>query len=302
MPANVPPCCWRLRSCWCGARTSRCRRRCSTRFTPAGFLFVRYLVMPVCAALLWQRYGRRWPRLSRARVVRLARLGILGPRVHVGLVTFGIHWSTAFSSSLILALGPVFTLLLLHSSASSASRARRWPAWPWRARACWCSSPTSCSARSGRPAGGDLVLLVAAALFSAYTVAAKPLIERHGGVLVMAYATAARQRADGAARARRSGCRRRGTTGSPAIWAGLLWAVVVSAFFGWLVWGWVNARARRGPHRAAHLPDAAGRRRAWRGWPPARATARSSSAAPRSRWAAWRWRSSRGAMRACRRR
>ncbi len=40
-----------------------------------------------------------------------------------------------------------------------------------------------------RAGGGDLVLLVAASFFSYYTVAAKPLIERHGGVLVMAYAT-----------------------------------------------------------------------------------------------------------------
>ena len=82
--------------------------------TPGGFLFVRYLIMPVCAvALLWQRYGTRWPRLPRAEWWALLRLGLLGHLMHVGLVTFGIDWSTAFSSSLILACGPVFTLLLL---------------------------------------------------------------------------------------------------------------------------------------------------------------------------------------------
>ena len=82
--------------------------------TPSGFLFIRYLIMPLCAAaLLWQRYGRRWPRLPRAELWALLRLGLLGHLLHVGLVTFGIHWSTAFSSSLILACGPVFTLLLL---------------------------------------------------------------------------------------------------------------------------------------------------------------------------------------------
>ena len=81
--------------------------------TPSGFLFIRYLIMPVCAAaLLWQRYGRHWPRLPRADLWALLRR-VLGHLLHVGLVTFGIHWSTAFSSSLILACGPVFTLLLL---------------------------------------------------------------------------------------------------------------------------------------------------------------------------------------------
>lgn len=81
---------------------------------PGGFLFARYLIMPLCAVLLlWQRYGTRWPRLDRADWRALVRLGLMGHLMHVGLVTWGIHWSTAFSSSLILAVGPVFTLLLL---------------------------------------------------------------------------------------------------------------------------------------------------------------------------------------------
>ncbi|MEO8312736.1 MAG: DMT family transporter, partial [Caldimonas sp.] len=83
--------------------------------SPGGFLFVRYLIMPVAAAaLLCLRFGTRWPRLSRGDAFALLRLGLIGHLLHVGLVTYGIHWSTAFSSSLILACGPVFTLLILH--------------------------------------------------------------------------------------------------------------------------------------------------------------------------------------------
>ena len=37
----------------------------------------------------------------------------------------------------------------------------------------------------------------------------------------------------------------------PAIWAGTFYAVLVSAFLGWLVWGWVNAV--RGVARTAPL-------------------------------------------------
>jgi drug/metabolite transporter (DMT)-like permease len=40
-----------------------------------------------------------------------------------------------------------------------------------------------------RAGGGDLVLLVAAAFFSYYTVAVKPVMQRHGPVLTMGYAT-----------------------------------------------------------------------------------------------------------------
>jgi drug/metabolite transporter (DMT)-like permease len=44
------------------------------------------------------------------------------------------------------------------------------------------------------------------------------------------------------------------------IWAGLLWAVVLSSFMGWIVWGWVNATwgvARTAP-LIYMMPPAAG--------------------------------------------
>ena len=213
-----------------------------TAVTPGGFLFVRYLIMPVCAvALLWQRFGTAWPRLPRAEWWALLRLGLLGHLMHVGLVTFGIDWSTAFSSSLILACGPVFTLLLL-----------RWLGVEQLSRAQIGGVAVACAGvliflsdklvgGHWAASGGDLMMLFSASLFSYYTVMSKPLIQRHGGVAVMAYATLA---------------------GSPLIvllglptawtapwgqmsalqWGLLLWASLVSAFLGWLVWGWVNER------------------------------------------------------------
>src|SRR6186713_3729488 len=46
--------------------------------SPGGFLFLRYLIMPVAAAmLLCFRFGLRWPRLSRADVFALLRLGLV---------------------------------------------------------------------------------------------------------------------------------------------------------------------------------------------------------------------------------
>ena len=63
-----------------------------TALTPGGFLFARYLIMPVCAMLLlWQRYGLRWPSLAHDDWWKLARLALVGHVLHVGLVTFGIH-------------------------------------------------------------------------------------------------------------------------------------------------------------------------------------------------------------------
>ena len=222
-----------------------------TYLQPGGFLFVRYLIMPLAAAaLLYSRFGRHWPRVPRADFWALLRLGLAGHLLHVGLVTYGIHWSTAFSSSLILACGPIFTLLIL-----------RWYGLEHLSRAQVAGVGVALvgvlvflsdkfAGGQWRAGGGDLVLLVAASFFSYYTVAAKPLIERHGGVVVMTYAVLLGS-GPVVALSLPAGLAVDWVQVPVLIWAATLWAVLVSAFLGWLVWGWVNAV--RGVARTAPL-------------------------------------------------
>jgi drug/metabolite transporter (DMT)-like permease len=222
-----------------------------TSLGPGGFLFARYLIMPVCALLLlWQRYGTRWPRLARSEWWALVRLGIMGHLLHVGLVSYGIHWSTAFSSSLILAVGPVFTLLLLRRAGYERLTRAQVAGVAVACAGVLVFLSDKLLAASWQASSGDLVLLVAASFFSAYTVTAKPLIERHGGVTVMAYATLAGS-APVVLLSLPAGLAVDWSAVSIAIWAATLWAVIVSAFIGWLVWGWVNTV--RGVARTAPL-------------------------------------------------
>ena len=197
----------------------------------------------------------------------------LAHTLHVSMVTFGIHWSTAFSSALIMACAPVFTLLILHYSGHERLTRGQVVGVALACAGVLVFLSDKLLGRQWAATGGDLMMLFAASLFSYYTVMTKPLIQRHGGVAVMAYATLA---------------------GSPLLvllglpvglgapwgdmgvwhWFLLFWAALVSAFLGWLVWGWVNERARRRAHRAAAVPDAAG---GWRGGvaaPPASASPR----------------------------
>ena len=219
--------------------------------SPGGFLFVRYLIMPAAAAaLLCFRFGLTWPRVSRADAWALLKLGLVGHLLHVGLVTYGIHWSTAFSSSLILACGPVFTLLILH-----------WHGHEKLTRGSVAGVTVACLGvlvfmsdklfgGHWQAGAGDLVLLVAASFFSYYTVASRPLIERLGGVTVMTYAVLLGS-APVVAFSLPAGLAVAWGQISPAIWAGTFYAVIVSAFLGWLVWGWVNGV--RGVARTAPL-------------------------------------------------
>ncbi len=215
--------------------------------SPGGFLFVRYLIMPVAATLLLCfRFGTRWPRVSRADAFALLRLGLVGHLLHVGLVTYGIHWSTAFSSSLILACGPVFTLLILH-----------WHGHEALTRGSVAGVAVACVGvvvflsdklfgGHWQASAGDLVLLVAASFFSYYTVAAKPFIERLGGVTVMTYAVLFGS-LPVVVLSLPAGLSVSWSEVSAAVWAGTFYSVIVSAFLGWLVWGWINAVRGVGP-------------------------------------------------------
>ena len=219
--------------------------------TPASFLFARYLLMPVCAALLLlHSNGWRWLRLPRRDALQLGGLGLLAHTLHVSMVTFGIHWSTAFSSALIMACSPVFTLLILHWAGIEALTRGQVAGVALACTGVLIFLSDKLLGGNFAATGGDLMMLFSASLFSYYTVMSKPLIQRHGGVAVMAYALLA---------------------GSPLIvlaglpaaldapwaavsawqWFLLLWASLVSAFLGWLVWGWVNEQ--RGVARTAPL-------------------------------------------------
>ena len=219
--------------------------------SPGGFLFVRYLIMPTAAAiLLCSRYGLRWPKLSRADAFALLRLGLIGHLLHVGLVTYGIHWSTAFSSSLILACGPIFTLFILHWHGHE--KLTRGQVAGVAVACCGVLAFLSDKLFGGhwQAGGGDLVLLIAASFFSYYTVAAKPLIERLGGVTVMTYGVLAGS-LPVVLLSLPAGLAVSWGDISWAIWAGTFYSVIISAFIGWLAWGWINAV--RGVARTAPL-------------------------------------------------
>ena len=210
-----------------------------SHITPGAFLFARYIVTPACALLLLLVvYGTRWPRLPREEWKTLAWLTLLGHVLHVTLINWGIYLSSPFSTALIVACGPLMTLIIL----TVGHRERL-------GRAQVVGALLACSGilifladkiGLGWHAGfGDLVLLAATVLFSMHTIAARDIILRRGPMLVMAYTTlmalppmmlmtvVAGVQADW-------------TALPPLVLLGLAWALVVSSFAGWIVWGWVN--------------------------------------------------------------
>lgn len=206
------------------------------------FLFIRFISMPVLAFLLLffvfrRNIAKTWPK--REDLPRFAACGLIGHACHVGLVFWGIDLSTAFSSALVLTSGPLFTLLILVLLGAERLRPSQ-VAGTVFAMTGIVVFMSDKFARGVVHAGlGDLVLLVAAAFFSLYTVLVPPLVKRYGPLIVLAYTllfgappmvllTTPSVLAADFSRL------------TPMVWLGLFWAIVLSSVGGWMVWAWVN--------------------------------------------------------------
>ena len=177
----------------------------------------------------------------------LARLGIAGHFLHVGMVTYGIHWSTAFSSSLDPRLRPIFTLLILRWMGVERLQRAQIVVSPSPSAACWCFSD-KLLAGNWKASGGDLFLLVAASFFVLHRRC--QMIERLGGVVTMTYATIIGS-VPVLLFSLPAGLAVQWSQVPVSVFVAMLWAVTISAFMGWLVWGWVNSI--RGVARTAPL-------------------------------------------------
>jgi drug/metabolite transporter (DMT)-like permease len=219
--------------------------------SPLANVGTRYFIVPVCALLLllW-RYRLDWPRLNHGDLWQLARLACIGQALHLVTAAMGMASSTAFSASLLLACGPVFTLLILRASGLEHLALAQLVGVVMACAGALAFTGDKLLQLEWQASGGDLLLLLAALLFSYYTVASKPLIERHGGVLVLGYGTLL--------------CTVPALIAcAPAllalpweqvpawVWWGQLWQVAGGGFIGWLAWGWANEK--RGVARTAPL-------------------------------------------------
>jgi drug/metabolite transporter (DMT)-like permease len=157
---------------------------------PSPYIVARYLATPfVMACVLTAQFGWRWPKLRSRDWLALCGLALLGHVAHVSVMTHAMHLSTPFSSALISACGPVFTLLILRLMTSN--RLEHWQVAGVALAAAGVLVFMSDKLVAGPTAqtAGDVMLLVGTVLFSSHTVVARETIERLGVFVFMAYCT-----------------------------------------------------------------------------------------------------------------
>ena len=205
-------------------------------------MFVRFVTLPLLAFLLLAavfrgRLARSRPR--RADLPRFIAAGLIGHTAHIAIVMYGMNLSTAFSSSLVLTSGPLFTLVILAALGVERLRARQVAGTLLAFAGIVLFLADKFAGGLSNAGVGDVLLLCGAFLFSLYTVLVRPLAERYGPLIVLAYTllfgapplvvftfTAFLAAPMSAL--------------TPWVWAGLFFTIVISSFFGWLMWTWVN--------------------------------------------------------------
>ncbi len=216
-------------------------------FDPLAFTWLRFAGMLVVgwALMLWQRrQGLRAgaERVARADLPRLALGGVLGFSLYISLSIVGLKYTTAFSNALLIAVSPLFTILLLRASGLETIRRAHWLAMLISLAGLSLFLADKLEAGFVLGGLGDLISLCAAFFWAAYNVVNKPLLGRYSSSTVTTYGLTI-------------GALPLMLVALPALfaqnwsvitaggWITLVWSAIFPVYFAWMVWSWVNARA-----------------------------------------------------------
>lgn len=210
---------------------------------PLAYVLGRFVIVVL---LLFAWLGARWTdlRLRRADLPRTLLAGVSGYAVYNALFTVGLDRTSAFSVALLIALGPVFTLLFAAALGIERTRPVQWLGVA--AAAAGVALFVGDKLRDGLPATGDAFSLLAAAAFAVYSLATAPLVRRYGASVVTAWSALVGLVAV-APLALPSTLAQDWSGLSVAAWVSLLYAAALSMLAAYTLWAW--AIARRGVGR-----------------------------------------------------
>lgn len=222
-----------------------------TEISPLAFTFVRFLLMLALAlgalAARSARSGRAAWVVQREDLPRFLAAGLTGYTLYQLGFVLGLDRTSPFSSSLLIALVPVFTLVLLALAGEPA------PLRSWLGVAVAVAGVVIFLAdKRGAPGTllGDLLSLGAGLAFAAYGLANRPLVRRYpietytaytmlaGGLPLLLLAAPAAFAQDWRAV-------------SALAWLGVAFMVIFPVYLAYMLWNW--AIGRRGADRATRF-------------------------------------------------
>ncbi len=230
--------------------------------SPLAFVFVRFGLMTALSFAVLAARGRTW-RVRRSDLPRFLLAGLAGYTFYQLGFVLGLERTSPFASSLLIAMVPLFTMLML------ALRGERTQLRGWAGLALALVGVTIFLAdQLGRGADGsaigDLLSLGAAVAFALYGVVNRPLVRDYPPETYTAYTLLAGSLplmliATPAALAQDWG------TVSALGWLAIIYMVILPVYVAYMIWNW--AIARRGVAAATSfsllVPIASGSLSAW---------------------------------------
>ena len=168
--------------------------------------------------------------------LRLLIVSVIGYCGYVFGFSVGLHLTSAFSSSLLLALVPLWVIIL------NSLAERRFPNAVSLAALALASAGvvTFVAARTSVSLGwGDLVSLVVAGLYAGYLLLNRPLVERYPPFTLITYA-ATLAALPVLALTTYSIVGQDWSNISSTGWLAMVWAIIGPVFVAWSVWNWVQ--------------------------------------------------------------
>jgi len=160
-------------------------KRALATFDPLAFNALRYAMASLLIYAVLRRQGRvQLP--EREDWGRVLLLGILGNAIYQLVFIIGLDLTAAGSASLMLALMPVF-VLLLDVRSGTRHEARSWLGVAASTIGVALVSRAALRVEGSEALLGNLLLIGAAAFFAVYTQGARPLLQRYGSIRTTAW-------------------------------------------------------------------------------------------------------------------
>jgi O-acetylserine/cysteine efflux transporter len=230
--------------------------------SPLAFAFVRFALMTVLAFAVLAARGRSWA-IRRRDLPRFAAAGLAGYTFYQLGFVLGLERTSPFASSLLIAMVPLFTLIIL-AVRGERTRARGWAGLALALVGVLVFLGDQWGRGEAGSLLGDALSVGASVAFALYGVVNRPLVRDYppetytaytilaGSVPLLAIATPAAIAQDWGAISGRG-------------WLAILYMVVLPVYVAYMLWNW--AIARRGAAAATSfsllVPVVSGALSAW---------------------------------------
>jgi drug/metabolite transporter (DMT)-like permease len=205
---------------------------------PLPYVFIRFVIV-VAIAFGWYAVQGSIPRIPREDLKWFVLTGFSGYAMYNALFTVGLKHTTVFSSAVMISIAPLLTSAI---AAMLKIERARWLQWAGLiVSSLGIGLFVWDKLRENDPTRGDILGLIAALSFAIYSLATRPIVQRHGSLMVSAWSTLI-------------GLIMIAPFAIPSLidqdwgavgvagWSAMFYSAAISMLLGYTIWGWAIQR------------------------------------------------------------